>query len=31
MKHFLIELAQAVLMAVLVGGPLFYYFWNMTP
>jgi hypothetical protein len=31
MKHFLIELAQAAIIAALLGAPFFYYFWSMTP
>jgi hypothetical protein len=31
MKHFLIELAQAAIIAALIGAPFFYYYWSMTP
>lgn len=31
MNKFLVELAQATLIALLIGFPFIIYFWNMTP
>ena len=31
MKRLLIELAQATLVAAIIGAPMAYYFWSMKP
>ena len=31
MKHFLTELAQAAIIAALIGAPFAFYFWSMKP
>lgn len=31
MRAFANDLLQAAIMAVLIGGPIFYYFWIVTP